>query len=182
MTDRIRQLACQALWVQVATEARAAGLAHLLGASPILTPEERDFYRDVMGPDERRHSRICHDLARQLGKPDAIAPGIFHEERADLEKVVSMLTVERLFVRGIDRAVAFFGQWGREFAEGFRLIEREERPHIVHGRAVLRRLVRDPEVAAAARRFRGAAVAGFRTELVAPFAEIVGGPASGGFA
>lgn len=175
MTDRVQALACRALWVQVATESRAAGLAFRLGASPLLTPEERDFYRDVMFPDERSHARICHILARQLGEPDAIPPGIFHEERADLEKVVSMLTVERLFVRGIDRAVAFFGQWGREFAEGFRTIEREERPHIAHGRAVLHRLTRDPEVAAAARRFRGAAVAGFRTELVTPFAEIVGG-------
>lgn len=176
MTDRVRALACQALWTQTATEARAAGLAHLLGGSPLLTPEERDFYRDVMGPDERRHARICRDLARQLGEPVAIAPGIFHEERADLEKVVSMLTVERLFIRGIERTVAFFGQWGSQFAEGFRLIELEERPHLVHGRAVLRRLMRDPAVVADARQFRRSAVIGFRAELVAPFAEIIGGP------
>jgi hypothetical protein len=48
--------------------------------------------------------------------------------RLGLEKVVSMLTVERLFLCGIDQAVAFFGQWGREFAEGFRTIEQSFKP------------------------------------------------------
>lgn len=173
MVDRIQRLACRALWVQTATEARAAGLAHLLGASPLLLPEEREFYRDVIAQDERRHSRICRDLARQLGDPEAIRPSTFHEERDDLEKVVSMLTVERIFMRGIEHAVSLFGQWGTEFSDGFRTIEREERPHIAHGRAVLHRLARTPDVAIAARRFRDTAIAGFRKELVEPFAEII---------
>lgn len=174
--DRTRALACRALWLQTATEARAAGLAFRLGASPLLTAEERDFYRDVMFPDEQRHGRICRELARELGDPDAAPPGVFHEERSDVEKIVSMLTVERLFIGGIDRAVAFFGQWGPAFAQGFRLIEREERPHIAHGRRVVRRLVADGR-RVEVRQFRAAAVAGFRQELLEPFAEIL--PARG---
>lgn len=173
IADMVQRLSCQALWLQTATEARAAGLAFKLGGSTLLTDEERDFYRDVMFPDESRHSRICHDLARKLGTPEPISLNVFHDEREDLEKIVSMLTVERLFIRGIDRTIQFFGQWGSEFEDGFRIIEQEERPHIEHGRRVLNRLMDDPEIARSVHGFRTSAIDGFRREMVDPFVEII---------
>jgi len=176
MADRIQNLACQAIWLQTATEARAAGLAFRLGASPLLTAEEREFYRDVMFPDEQHHSHMCHDLALELGTPEAIPLGIFHEEHDDLEKIVSMLTVERLFMYGIERTIQFFRQWGPEFEEGFRVIEQDEKPHIAHGRKVVARLMHDPNIAQVVRGFRFVAITGFRREMVEPFTEIITRP------
>lgn len=170
MADQVKTNACQALWLQTATEAHGAGLAFKLGASPLLKQEERDFYRDIIFPDEQRHSKICHDLALELGTPKSI--GIFYDEQDDLDTIVSILTVERFFIRGIDHIIQVFGQWGSEFEDGFRVMERDERLHIAHGRRVMKRLVEDSDVVKAARRFRTAAIARFRSDLLEPFIDV----------
>jgi hypothetical protein len=137
-------------------EGKAAVMAHHLGASPILTLEEREFASERLCPDEAAHMRWARTVVRYLGGYDL---GDLRERfRGELDELLSELETtqrteeDRMLVARINHDERFFSRTMNKFRfvvtrllpdelqEGAERIAVDEEAHKEWGTGILRRL------------------------------------------
>lgn len=127
-------------WFDVlhAGECSSVHAVQRLAESPLLTPEEREYARNVLLPEEARHVWLAARLIETTGAVEAKSlPDAAPDEETDTLALLKRVRAENLLVRGYAKVRPLLSAEQRVLMD--EIVSDEER-HVAWGRAVSKRL------------------------------------------
>jgi hypothetical protein len=132
------------VWRSAQMEGYAAGIAYHLSRSLLLRPEERDWARDTILPQEVGHRDMLAGLAARLGRPlPRLLPTPSIQDLGDCHALMLLTRAEGALVLQSKKFRAIFQPLGEEALAVFEQILREEQGHRAWSRGVVFRLMQE---------------------------------------
>ena len=144
METGLKQMIRDRVWRSAQLEGYAAGIAYHLSRSPILRPEERDWARDTILPQEVGHRDMLADLAARLGRPlPRLLPTPRIKDLGDCQALMLLTRTEGVLLLKSLKHRAIFRLLDEEAQATFEQILREEQGHRAWSRGVVFRLIQE---------------------------------------